>query len=55
MKKFNQGIILSSLGSFWGGVSGVIYVRSLSFVGPFELVYMMFMDNNFLLIAFLLL
>ena len=38
MKKFNQGIILSSLGSFWWGVIGVIYFRSLSFVGPFELV-----------------
>ena len=38
MKKFNQGIILSSLGSFWWGVIGVIYFRSLSFVGPLELV-----------------
>jgi len=38
MKKFNQGILLSSLGSFWWGVIGVIYFRSLSFVGPFELV-----------------
>ncbi len=38
MKKFNQGILLSSLGSFWWGVIGVIYFRSLSFVGPEELV-----------------
>ena len=38
MKKFNQGILLSSLGSLWWGVIGVIYFRSLSFVGPFELV-----------------
>ena len=38
MKKFNQGIILSSLGSFWWGVIGVIYFKSLSFVGPYELV-----------------
>ena len=38
MKKFNKGIFLSSLGSFWWGVIGVIYFRSLSFVGPFELV-----------------
>ncbi len=38
MKKFNQGIILSGLGSFWWGVIGVIYFKSLSFVGPFELV-----------------
>ena len=38
MKKFNQGILLSSLGSFWWGVIGVIYFRSLSFVGPQELV-----------------
>ena len=38
MKKFNQGIILSSIGSFWWGVIGVIYFRSLSFVGPIELV-----------------
>jgi len=38
MKKFNQGILLSSLGSFWWGVIGVIYFRSLSFVGPHELV-----------------
>ena len=38
MKKFNQGILLSSLGSFWWGVIGVIYFRSLAFVGPEELV-----------------
>ena len=38
MKKFNQGIILSSVGSFWWGVIGVIYFKSLSFVGPYELV-----------------
>jgi chloramphenicol-sensitive protein RarD len=38
MKKFNQGILLSSLGSFWWGVIGVVYFRSLSFVGPEELV-----------------
>ena len=35
---YNKGIYLSALGSFWWGVIGVIYFRSLSFVGSIELV-----------------
>ncbi len=38
MSSFNKGIIFIIIGSFWWGVIGVIYFRSLSFVGSFELV-----------------
>ena len=38
MSSFNKGIVYIIIGSFWWGVIGVIYFRSLSFVGSIELV-----------------
>ena len=38
MSSFNKGILYIIIGSFWWGVLGVIYFRSLSFVGSAELV-----------------
>ncbi len=38
MSSFNKGIFYIIIGSFWWGVIGVIYFRSLSFVGSLELV-----------------
>ena len=38
LSKFNKGILLTSLGSFWWGVIGVIYFQYFSFVGHIELV-----------------
>jgi Predicted permeases len=38
MSLFNKGILYIIAGSFWWGVIGVIYFRSLAFVGSFELV-----------------
>jgi EamA domain-containing membrane protein RarD len=38
MSSFNKGILYIVIGSFWRGVIGVIYFRSLSFVGNIELV-----------------
>ena len=35
---FNQGLVLTSLGSFWWGFIGVIYFESVSFIGHTELV-----------------
>tara|TARA_B100000579_G_C22795150_1_gene836710 strand:- start:679 stop:1557 length:879 start_codon:yes stop_codon:yes gene_type:complete len=37
-KKFNKGILLTSLGSFWWGFIGVIYFEYVSFIGHVELV-----------------
>ena len=36
--KFNKGLILTSLGSFWWGFVGVIYFEMVSFIGHIELV-----------------
>ena len=36
--KFNQGLILTALGSFWWGVIGVVYFKYISFAGPIEVV-----------------
>jgi len=36
--KFNKGLILTSLGSFWWGFIGVIYFQFVSFIGHIELV-----------------
>ena len=36
--KFNKGLILTSLGSFWWGFIGVIYFEMVSFIGHIELV-----------------
>ena len=38
MSSFNKGILYIAIGSFWWGVIGVIYFRSLAFVGSIELV-----------------
>tara|TARA_B100000989_G_C19532242_1_gene470753 strand:+ start:153 stop:1028 length:876 start_codon:yes stop_codon:yes gene_type:complete len=38
MRKFNLGIVLGGMGSFWWGIVGVIYFKSLSYIGHFELV-----------------
>jgi len=37
-KKFNLGIALTALGSFWWGVIGVIYFKYISFAGHIEVV-----------------
>ena len=37
-KKFNIGITLTALGSFWWGVIGVIYFKYISFAGHIEVV-----------------
>ena len=36
--KFNKGITLTALGSFWWGVIGVIYFKYISFAGAIEVV-----------------
>ena len=36
--KFNKGLLLTSLGSFWWGFIGVIYFQYVSFIGHVELV-----------------
>ena len=36
--KFNKGITLTAVGSFWWGVIGVIYFKYISFAGPIEVV-----------------
>ena len=38
MSLLNKGILFIILGSFWWGVIGVIYFKSVSFVGSIELV-----------------
>ena len=38
MSSFNKGIVYIIIGSFWWGVIGVIYFRSVSSVGSIELV-----------------
>ena len=38
IQKFNKGIILTALGSFWWGVIGVIYFKTISYAGPVEVV-----------------
>jgi len=37
-QKFNKGIILTALGSFWWGVIGVIYFKYISYTGSIEVV-----------------
>ena len=37
-QNFNKGLTLTALGSFWWGVIGVIYFKSISFAGPIEVV-----------------
>jgi len=37
-KKFNKGLLLTSLGSFWWGFIGVIYFEYVAFIGHVELV-----------------
>ena len=36
--QFNKGLLLTSLGSFWWGFIGVIYLQYVSFIGHIELV-----------------
>ena len=37
-KEFNKGILLASSGSFWWGFIGVIYFKSITYIGHIELV-----------------
>tara|TARA_A100001015_G_scaffold218047_1_gene245065 strand:- start:744 stop:1622 length:879 start_codon:yes stop_codon:yes gene_type:complete len=37
-QKFNKGLLLTSLGSFWWGFVGVLYFEYVSFIGHIELV-----------------
>ena len=38
IRKFNKGIIYSSLGSFWWGFIGTFYFQYITFIGTFEVV-----------------
>ena len=38
IKKFNKGILSSSLGSFWWGFFGTYYFQYITFIGTFEVV-----------------
>ena len=38
IKKFNKGILYSSLGSFWWGFFGTYYFQYITFIGTFEVV-----------------
>ncbi len=38
MRKFDKGVMLTSLGSFWWGFIGVLYFESIKFIGHIELV-----------------
>ena len=38
IRKFNKGIISSSLGSFWWGFIGTFYFQYITFIGTFEVV-----------------
>ena len=38
IRKFNKGIISSSLGSFWWGFLGTFYFQYITFIGTFEVV-----------------
>ena len=37
-QQFNKGLFLTSVGSFWWGFLGVIYFKSISFIGHIEVV-----------------
>ncbi len=37
-QKFNKGLLLTSLGSFWWGFIGVIYFKYIAFIGHIEVV-----------------
>ena len=37
-QKFNKGIILTAIGSFWWGVIGIIYFKYISYTGSIEVV-----------------
>ena len=37
-KEFNKGLLLAGSGSFWWGFIGVIYFKSITYIGPIELV-----------------
>ncbi len=37
-KEFNKGLLLAGLGSFWWGFIGVIYFKSITYIGHIELV-----------------
>ena len=50
MTSFNKGILYIIIGSFWWGVIGVIYFRSVSFVGSLELVLHRALWTAFMLI-----
>ena len=55
-KKFNTGITLAALGSFWWGFLGVIYFKYISFAGHIEVViHRSFWTTIMLLITTLLL
>ena len=37
-KEFNKGLLLAGSGSFWWGFIGVIYFKSITYIGHIELV-----------------
>ena len=53
--QFKKGILLTTLGSFWWGVIGVIYFKSIAFVGHIEVVLQRCIWTAFCLILIALL
>ena len=49
-KEFNKGLLLASSGSFWWGFIGVIYFKSITFIGHIELVVHRCLWSTFTLI-----
>ena len=52
-KKTFHGIIFSGIGSFWWGVIGVLYFKTVSFVSPLELTIHRTIWTAFLLFFFI--
>jgi len=52
-QKTLNGIISSGIGSFWWGIIGVLYFKSVSFVSPLELTIHRTVWTSFLLIFFI--
>jgi chloramphenicol-sensitive protein RarD len=50
-KKFNKGLLLASIGSFWWGYFGVLYFKYIVFIGHIELVVHRCLWTTFTLIV----
>ena len=49
-KEFNKGLLLAGAGSFWWGFIGVIYFKSITYIGHIELVVHRCLWSTFTLI-----